>query len=127
MPDKHTFPMPERLVAIGDLQGNLEGLETILQRQVSHAGYVDLPLVERRVKASGLTQQELVEAVKDAYRRLFRDNDAAMTERLSDLRRTYAHVDAVTRLCDALAAAADGVHGRALELTRPDDKRATVP
>lgn len=31
MPSKTTFPMPKRLVAIGDLQGNLEGLEAILR------------------------------------------------------------------------------------------------
>lgn len=30
MPDEHTFPMPEKLVAVGDLQGNREGLDAIL-------------------------------------------------------------------------------------------------
>jgi len=30
LPDGYTFPMPKRLVAIGDLQGNLEGLNAIL-------------------------------------------------------------------------------------------------
>lgn len=65
-----------------------------------------------------------IEAVKDAYRRLFRDNDAAMSEKLSALRGDYEDIEAVTRLCDALAASADGVHGRALEVSRADDKRA---
>ena len=67
---------------------------------------------------------EQIEAVKDAYKRLFRDNDVAMAEKLTDLRREYACLDAVTKLCDSLAATADGVHGRAREVSRPDDKRA---
>lgn len=66
---------------------------------------------------------EHVEAVKDAYKRLYRDNGAPMAERLAELRLDYPDVPAITRLCDALAAAAVGVHGRALELSRADDKR----
>ncbi len=40
MPGKTTFPMPKRLVVIGDVQGNLEGLEDILHatRIVSKSG-----------------------------------------------------------------------------------------
>ncbi|MHC4217324.1 MAG: acyl-ACP--UDP-N-acetylglucosamine O-acyltransferase [Planctomycetota bacterium] len=65
-----------------------------------------------------------IEAVKEAYRRLFRDNDATMSEKLAGLRHDYPGIAAVARLCDALAASADGVHGRALEVNRADDKRA---
>lgn len=66
---------------------------------------------------------EHVEAVKDAYKRLYRDNGSPMADRLAELRLDYPDVPAITRLCDALAAAAVGVHGRALELSRADDKR----
>jgi UDP-N-acetylglucosamine acyltransferase len=66
---------------------------------------------------------EHIEAIKDAFRRLYRDNGAPMSEKITDLRRQYAHVPAVAALCDALEAAADGVHGRALEVHRNDDKR----
>ncbi len=66
---------------------------------------------------------EHVEAVKDAYKRLYRDNGAPMADRLAELRLDYPDVPAITRLCDALAAAAVGVHGRALELSRADNKR----
>ena len=65
-----------------------------------------------------------IDAVKDAYRRLYRDNDAAMKDKLAALRLDYADMEAVNILCDALTASADGVHGRALEVTRHDDKRA---
>lgn len=65
-----------------------------------------------------------IEAVKDAFKRLYRDNGAPMVDKLCELRRDYADVPAVLRLCNALAAAADGVHGRALETARHDDKRA---
>ncbi|MDY7011853.1 MAG: polysaccharide biosynthesis/export family protein [Planctomycetota bacterium] len=43
-----------------------DGLETLMERQVSHSGYIDLLLVGR-VKATGLTQDQLVERIKEAY------------------------------------------------------------
>ncbi len=71
--------------------------------------------------------QEHIEAIKDAFKRLYRDNGAAMADKLVQLREEYAHVPAIIRICGFLEAAAEGVHGRALELHRADDKRmATV-
>ena len=67
---------------------------------------------------------EHIEAVKDAYKRLYRDNGSPMAEKLSRLRDDYAEVPAVQVLCAALSATANGVHGRALEARRQDDKRA---
>ncbi len=69
---------------------------------------------------------EHIDAIKDAYKRLFRDNGASMAEKLADLRRGYPQVQAISRLCDALLASGDGVHGRALEIHRPDKKRPAV-
>ena len=43
------------------------GMETVIQRQVSHSGYISLPLSPRPVKASGLTQQQLIDAIIGAY------------------------------------------------------------
>jgi UDP-N-acetylglucosamine acyltransferase len=65
-----------------------------------------------------------IEALKQAFRRLFRDNDATMSEKLTMVREEQPDVEAVTTLCDALAATAVGVHGRSLEQKRLDDKRA---
>ncbi len=70
-------------------------------------------------------QPQHIEAVREAHRRLFREADsAAMSEKIDALRRDFADVEAVTALCDALVAAGDGVHGRARETNRSDDKRA---
>jgi UDP-N-acetylglucosamine acyltransferase len=68
-----------------------------------------------------------IAAIKDAHKRLFRDNGAAISEKLADLRRDYPDFPAVTKLCDALTASAEGVHGRALEILRTDDKRSALP
>ena len=88
------------------------------------------PAEVRAVNSIAMTRRgyaaEHIEAVKDAFKRLFRDNDAAMQDKLVDLRRDYGQIPAVARLCDALAATANGVHGRALELNRCDNKRAVL-
>ncbi len=85
------------------------------------------PAEVRAINSIAMTRRgycpEHIEAVKDAYKRLYRDNGAAMSEKLEDLRQDYLDVPAVNMLCDALSATADGVHGRALELCRADDKR----
>ena len=44
-----------------------EGAQTPIRREVSKAGYIDLPLVADRIKASGLTPDQLKEAVCRAY------------------------------------------------------------
>jgi UDP-N-acetylglucosamine acyltransferase len=67
-----------------------------------------------------------VDAVKDAFKRLYRDNGAPMAEKLAALRQEYADVPAVVTLCTSLQSSADGPHGRALESARPDDKRTTA-
>jgi len=64
-----------------------------------------------------------IDSIKDAYKRLFRDNGAPMSDKLVELKSQYEDVPAVLQLCDSLQASADGVHGRALEVHRADDKR----
>jgi hypothetical protein len=49
-----------------------------------------------------------------------------MAEKVEILRREYRDVPAIRTLCDALTATADGVHGRALENQRSDDKRVAA-
>jgi len=66
-----------------------------------------------------------IEAMKEAFRRLYRTNGAAMSEKIDILAQDYPSVPAVQTLCDHLSRTADGVHGRALETARHDNKRAT--
>ncbi|MBN1943314.1 MAG: polysaccharide biosynthesis/export family protein [Phycisphaerae bacterium] len=44
-----------------------EGVETMLQREVSNSGYIDLPLLADRIKAEGMTAMELTRAIEQAY------------------------------------------------------------
>jgi hypothetical protein len=47
-----------------------------------------------------------------------------MAVRIAELRAEFAGIEQVHELCDALTASAAGVHGRALERARTDDKRS---
>ena len=58
---------PTDIVDISILDLFNEGLETVLRRQVSDSGYIDLPLLSDRVKAEGLTKDELTQAIINAY------------------------------------------------------------
>lgn len=89
------------------------------------------PAEVRAINSIAMTRRgyspQHIDAVKDAYKRLFRDNGAPMADKLVELKREYRDVPAVQQLCDALAAAAEGVHGRSAELQRSDDKRTAHP
>lgn len=66
---------------------------------------------------------EHIDAVKDAFKRLYRDNGSPIAEKIIELNRDYSGIPAIDTLCRALKASADGMHGRALENDRSDDKR----
>ncbi len=55
------------VVDIGVQDLYTQGLETVLRREVSETGFIDLPLVEQRVKAAGRTAEDLKDAIRDAY------------------------------------------------------------
>ena len=44
-----------------------QGVETVLRRQVSDSGYIDLPLLPERVKAEGYTKEELKQVIINKY------------------------------------------------------------
>ena len=44
-----------------------EGMETVLERQVSESGFIDMPLLGGALKASGLTREQLVQRIRQAY------------------------------------------------------------
>ena len=86
------------------------------------------PAEVRAINAIAMTRrgycQEHIEAMKDAFKRLYRDNGAPMAEKMQRLRTEYADVPAIIELCDSLVATGDGIFGRAQEIDRPHDKRA---
>ena len=74
------------------------------------------------MRRMGLSDAE-VEAMKDAYKRLFRERGGSILEKLDALRRDYAGFASLQTLCDAVLETTGGVHGRAQESQRSDDKR----
>ena len=68
--------------------------------------------------------EEAIEAIRTAYRKLFCETGAAMSVRLDELRAEFPAIPEIHELCDSLAASHAGVHGRALERLRTDDKRS---
>ena len=65
-----------------------------------------------------------IEAIRTCYRKLFCEAGATMTARIAELREQFPSIPEVHELCDSLLASAAGVHGRALETLRTDDKRS---
>ena len=68
--------------------------------------------------------EDAIDAVRAAFRRLFCESSGTTSDRIDELRREYPGVRQLHELCDALVASAEGVHGRALERARRDDKRS---
>ena len=71
----------------------------------------------------GFTEAD-IEAMKEAYKRLFRDRGGSLSEKISGLMAKYPTLRSVEILCNAVTAQARGVHGRSLEAQRPDDRHA---
>jgi len=58
---------PTDVLDISILDLFTEGLETILRRQVTASGFIDLPLLSERVKTEGYTKEEVKDVIIDAY------------------------------------------------------------
>jgi protein involved in polysaccharide export with SLBB domain len=58
---------PTDVVDISIMDLFQEGLETLMRREVSDTGFIDLPLLSERIKAEGKTQGELTAAVVQAF------------------------------------------------------------
>lgn len=94
-----------------------EGLETLLRRQVTESGYIDLPLIAAPIKAEGLTQEQLRQAVIQAYSPDVLRNPTVSVTVVLQRQNTFSILGAVARpgsynmakrdmrLLDALAAA----------------------
>ena len=58
---------PGDVADIGVLDLFQEGVETVLRRTVSASGFIDLPLLPERLRAEGLSKDELQDAIIRAY------------------------------------------------------------
>lgn len=66
-----------------------------------------------------------VEAIKEAYKQLFFKRGGGMLDKVAALRSQFTRSKPVQILCDMVLEAGAGVNGRALEVHRTDDKRAS--
>ncbi len=75
-----------------------EGVETVLRRQVSTSGYVDLPLLKNRVQADGMTAEQFKEKIRKAYQAglILRDPTVAITI-IAQRRSVFSVLGAVAR------------------------------
>ncbi len=65
-------------ISILDLLEN--GIETVLRRQVTTSGHIDLPLLPERLKVTGLNKDRLTDVIKAAYAKdILRDPVVAVT------------------------------------------------
>ncbi len=72
----------------------------------------------------GWNETEL-EAVKDAYKRLFRAKGGSADAKVEALVRDYPASKAIRRIVESVRATGTGLNGRSLEALRTDDKRAS--
>jgi polysaccharide biosynthesis/export protein len=112
-------------IAVTDLTG--QGIESVNTRQVTESGNIILPLLKQPVRAEGLTEPEVAQAVADAYKNenIIQEAQVSATLRLKRSR-TYSILGAIEtpgefeiatndfRLLNALTQARDVPAGQAL-------------
>jgi UDP-N-acetylglucosamine acyltransferase len=59
--------------------------------------------------------EDQIDAMKEAYKRLFRDNGGSLFEKMAQLLEEFPDQLPVQHLCDAISASAAGRHGRSNE------------
>lgn len=111
-------------ISVTDLTG--QGVESVNTRQVTESGNIILPLLKQPVRAEGLTEPELAQAVADAYKNenIIQEAQVSATLRLKRSR-TYSIRGAIAspgeyeittndfRLLNALVQARDVTQGQA--------------
>ena len=77
------------------------------------------PAEVRAVNVVAMTRraysEDHIEATKEAFRRLFKENGGSITERMDALMQDLGEYESVQHLCEALSASSEGKHGRTYE------------
>jgi acyl-[acyl carrier protein]--UDP-N-acetylglucosamine O-acyltransferase len=71
----------------------------------------------------GMPEAEL-EAVKEAYKRIYRAKGGDGTSKIAGLLRDFPASKALRRIAESIEAVNNGLNGRSLETARKDNKRA---
>lgn len=87
---------PTDMLRVSVLDLLQDGLETPMERQVSHSGYVDLLLVGS-VKATGLTKDQLTDRIKDAYKPDILKNPSVSVTVLAPRQNVFSILGSVAR------------------------------
>jgi protein involved in polysaccharide export with SLBB domain len=89
---------PTDIVDISVLDLMAEGLETVLRREVSETGYIDLPLLgERRVKTEGLTAKQLQKEIVNVYSPNILRNPVVSVTIAARRNNTFSMIGAISR------------------------------
>ncbi len=88
---------PTDIVDVSILDLFNEGLETVLRRQVSDSGYIDLPLISDRIKAEGYTKDELKQVVVNKYSPDILRNPTISVTVAAQRQNTFSVIGAIAR------------------------------
>jgi len=88
---------PTDIVDVSILDLFNEGLETVLRRQVSDSGYIDLPLISDRIKAEGYTKDELKQVIVNKYSPDILRNPTISVTVAAQRQNTFSVIGAVAR------------------------------
>ena len=88
---------PTDIVDISILDLFNEGFETVLRRQVSDSGYIDLPMLSDRVKADGYTKDELTQVIINKYNPDILRNPTVSVTIAAQRQNTFSAIGAIAR------------------------------
>ncbi len=88
---------PTDIVDVSILDLFNEGLETVLRRQVSDSGYIDLPLLSERIKAEKHTKEELKDVIISKYSPDILRNPTISVTVAAQRQNTFSVIGAVAR------------------------------
>ncbi|MFP4105777.1 MAG: polysaccharide biosynthesis/export family protein [Phycisphaerae bacterium] len=95
--DEDYLLAPADVIEVRILDLYEEGAEALLPRTISDSGYIDLPLVGKRILAEGKNTEELKEAIKDVYRPDVLRNPVVSVQLLTRRRQFFSILGAVER------------------------------
>lgn len=88
---------PGDVMDIGIIDLYADGDEAVLRRQVSDSGFIAMPMIDKEIKAEGLTQQQLKDAIVNAYSPEILQSPEVSVSILSASQSTFSILGAIAR------------------------------